>query len=107
VATSPRWDEDLSFGSCSVLASYVKESGEQAAQPRPGVWKIFIDNVKAQKPSRRTYAALDVRRLYQRAECELLSGQDVEVVSNAFSNEELRKNKAADMYRKQNCPFLK
>jgi hypothetical protein len=30
-----------------------------------------------------------------------------EVSQDASSGEELRKNKAADMYRKQNCSFLR
>lgn len=37
----------------------------------------------------------------------VMDGTVKEIWQDASSREELRKNKAADMYRKQNCAFLK
>ncbi|MGO4388425.1 hypothetical protein AB4Y85_12895 [Microvirga sp. 2YAF29] len=110
-----------SLWSCAVLTSYTKEAQEGNKLFGLGyeTGKTFVEAVKAGKAKQedlRKYAPMvfgdklnnpntdfALGRMFE----AVLDGTVKEVWQDASSDEELRKNKAADMYRKQNCSFLK
>jgi hypothetical protein len=110
-----------SVWSCAVLTSYTKETqdGNKLFSLGYDLGKTFIEAIKAGKVKQedlRKHAPMvfgdklnspstdfALGRMFE----TVVDGTVKEVWQDATSDEDLRKNKAADMYRKQNCPFLK
>lgn len=109
-----------SVWSCAVLTSYTKETqdGNKLFSLGYDLGKSFIEAIKAGKVKQEDLrnapmvfgdklnspsTDFALGRMFE----AVVDGTVKEVWQDATSDEELRKNKAADIYRKQNCSFLK